>query len=76
MISVQRETEARVNVFRSSILINANLCLSVTLKTRTILVAHTFNVYQTKRIEKTNLLIVVIWLYVYPFQSKSRKRGF
>ena len=64
-----------------SILINANLCPSVCLsvrdaKTRTILVAHTSNIYQTKRIEKTNPMIVIIWSYVHPFQSKSRKRGF
>ena len=35
----------------------------------------TFKIHQMKRIEKTNLTIVVIWLYVHMFHSKSRKTG-
>ena len=62
-----------------SILINANHCLSVhlsvTLNTKTILDVQTFKIHQMKRIEKTNLTIVVIWLYVHMFHSKSRKTG-
>lgn len=46
-----------------SILINANHCLSVhlsvTLNTKTILDVQTFKIHQMKRIEKTNLTLVI-----------------